>query len=659
MPQPIDMKRFEQLKAAGDLPSPRGVAIAIIRLAQSPDVSVAELARVIKADPAFVGRLVKAANGLVSVNGRSVVSVQDALMVLGLPAVRTLALGFSLLSNYRKGACEAFDYARFWSSSLLMALSMQALAQRVRVVAADEAFSLGLLARVGELAMATLYPADFGRLLGQIAARPELRQMDLEQAAFAMTHSELGAAMLLDWGLPIPLVEPVRFYEMPEAVGYAEGSREAGIIQCLVLSRAIAQLCLAPESEQARLMGPMLRLASRLGLPHGDFVALCERIGRDWGEWGKLLQLDTQRAPSFAGLSAEEQLPLPGDAHAAPDAPSAESTDQSASVDPASADGPMRVLVVGANAMERALIREALGAGEFLVVDEDDCSLAIERTIDIQPQLLLVDWTGEHCGAELIQALRATRFGQSLYLIALLDSEKDSLLQEAAAVGVDDFLVRPLYRRSLALRLRSGRRTMTLQRELEREREELRHFAAELAISNRRLQEAAMTDSLTGIPNRRYAIERMQMEWSSCARHNRPLSVMIVDLDGFKEVNDAHGHDVGDMALRQMADALRGVLRAQDVICRTGGDEFLVICPDSDLRAALSCGERLRAAAQGLAIETGGPLLNLSVSVGVATREGSTASMEALIKLADRSAFLAKGRGRNCVVASQARNLSS
>jgi response regulator receiver modulated diguanylate cyclase len=104
MPQPIDMKRYAQLKTAGELPSPRGVAIAIIRLTQASDVSLAEIGRVIKGDPAFVGRLIKAANGLVAENRRAVVSVQEALMVLGLPAVRTLALGFSLLSAYRKGA---------------------------------------------------------------------------------------------------------------------------------------------------------------------------------------------------------------------------------------------------------------------------------------------------------------------------------------------------------------------------------------------------------------------------------------------------------------------------------------------------------------------------------------------------------------------------
>lgn len=285
MPQPIDMKRFAQLKNAGDLPSPRGVALAIIRLTQSSDVSLAELGRVIKGDPAFVGRLIKTANGMVADGRRAVVSVQDALMVLGLPAVRSLALGFSLLSNYRKGACKGFDYEQFWSSSLLMALAMQTLAQRVRVVAPDEAFSLGLLGRIGELALATLYPEAFGRLLGELQRSPGLQQAALEDQAFAMNHRELGAAMLADWGIPEALVQPVRFYEQPELAGFAEQSREEGLVQCLVLARAIARFSMVPEQEHASLLPPMLRLSSRLGFARADFVSLCERIGRTWREW--------------------------------------------------------------------------------------------------------------------------------------------------------------------------------------------------------------------------------------------------------------------------------------------------------------------------------------------------------------------------------------
>ena len=663
MPQPIDMKRFEQLKAVGELPSPRGAAIAIIRLAQSADVSMGELARVIKGDPAFVGRLIKAANGVVGENGRSVVSVQDALMVLGLPAVRAMALGFSLLSSYRKGSCEAFDYARFWTSSVLMALSMQALARRLRMIPADDAFSVGLLARIGELALATMYPADFALVLRKVAAAPAARQLDLEHEAFAMTHCELGAAMLSDWGIPALLFDPVRFFEIPECADFVEGTREAGLMQCLVLSRAIAQLCLAPESEHGRLIVPMLRLSSRLGVARGDFVTLCERVGRDWGEWAKLLQLNGGRVPTFAALVVEEEAVSAalaaegasqqgGDATSTPLPPAP----LAGVAQEAPADEPMRLLIVGTTDAERVLIREALEPSAFIVLEEPDCSLAIDRVIDLQPQLMVVDWGCKQCGEVLVRALRSARFGRSLYLLALLDSEDEALLLEATAAGVDDVLVRPLQRNVVTVRFRAGRRTVGLQRQLEHEREELRHFAAELSISNRRLTDAAMTDPLTGLPNRRYAIDRMEMEWAACARHDRPLAVMVVDLDDFKDVNDLHGHDVGDMVLRQLADALRNVLRAQDVICRMGGDEFLVICPDSDLPAAIACAERLRAAADELMVETGGTGLHVSVSVGVATRDASISSMAELVKLADRAAFLAKGRGRNCVVTSQFRS---
>lgn len=102
------MKRFAQIKSAGELPSPRGVALAVIRMTQSSTVSLADLGRTIKADPALVGRLIKAANGMFHEGRRPIVSVQEALMVLGLPAVRGLALGFSLLSSYRKGRLQGF-----------------------------------------------------------------------------------------------------------------------------------------------------------------------------------------------------------------------------------------------------------------------------------------------------------------------------------------------------------------------------------------------------------------------------------------------------------------------------------------------------------------------------------------------------------------------
>ncbi|WP_415258055.1 diguanylate cyclase [Thauera phenylacetica] len=636
MPQPIDMKRYAQLKAAGDLPSPRGVALAIIRLTQAPDVSLAELGRVIKGDPAFVGRLIKAANGLVAENRRAIVSVQEALMVLGLPAVRTLALGFSLLSTYRKGTCQGFDYPRFWSSALLMAISMQALTQRVRVVAPDEAFSLGLLARVGELSLATLYPEAFSRLLAELKRDHGLQQVVLEDQAFAMNHRELGAAMLADWGVPDALVQPVRFHEQPELAGYGEESREAGIVQCLVLARAVAQLCLAPEPEHVRLMAPMLRLAGRLGLGRGEFVSLCERVGRDWAEWGKLLQIRTEDAPRFVevGNAAAEAAGEPARVAAEGDGPQ-----------------PMRALVVAGARDDRELLRkefEAAGVAAFVTAGAD---AALEAALDIQPQLVVADWSDE--GERVVRGLRDMRLGRGVYVICMLDDEDEAPVLAASSAGADDFLVRPLQRAALTVRLRACLRMLVLQQELEHEREELRNFAAELSISNRRLQEAALTDPLTGLPNRRQAIEAMQAEWATATRHSRAFSVMIVDLDGFKAINDTHGHDVGDMALRQAAETLRGALRTQDLICRTGGDEFLVLCPDTDLRAAMLVAERLRVAVEARPVETGGPRIFLTASLGVAMRVPDMDNVDALIKCADDGVYRAKQRGRNCLSALQ------
>lgn len=651
MSPPIELNRFAQLKATGDLPSPRGVALAVIRLTQDPDVSVSELARVIKGDPAFVGRLVKAANGLVGRQRRAVVSVNDALMVLGLPAVRSMALGFSLLSNYRKGSCPGFDYDRFWSSSLLMALSMQMLVQRLRVGAADEAFSVGLLARIGELALAAVYPVEFSRLLREVQHAPDLRLLDLEQKVLAMTHRQLGAAMLADWGLPPVFTEPVCFFEQPDKAAFAQESRESSLMQCLILARAIAEICLAAEEEQAALMGMVLKLALRLGYTRESFVETCITIAQQWVEWGQLLHLKTARPPAFSELGLEREPVV-----ASRDEMSAAEAKNESLLEPVPGviTSGLRILVAVDDPRDRDLLRSSLVEAGHQVFETVGAALLLEQVLEVQPHLMVLDCSvpGGECAA-LIRSLRATRIGRSVYLLLLTPADDESVSIGLFESGADDFVGKPVNPKMLMARLQAGQRVVRLQQELERDREEVRHFAAELAISNRRLQEAALTDALTGFPNRRYAIDRVQQEWTASTRNRRPLSCMVIDLDGFKSINDSHGHDVGDMVLRQVADALRGAVRGQDVICRTGGDEFLVICPETELAAARICAERLRVAVNKLAIETGGPLLALTISVGVAVRDESMADLDALIKSADRSAYLAKREGRNRVASIQ------
>ena len=167
------MSQVEQLKISGQLPSPRGVALAVLELSRRENATLGEIARVVQTDPALSGRLIKLANTATRIS-RPVVSVQEAVVRQGMNTVRQLALGFSLLDQYRSGACKAFDYQAYWSHSLLMGLAMQALGERVRVAAADELFVCGLLAQVGQLALATAYPDEYNILLTERLANATL-----------------------------------------------------------------------------------------------------------------------------------------------------------------------------------------------------------------------------------------------------------------------------------------------------------------------------------------------------------------------------------------------------------------------------------------------------------------------------------------------------
>jgi HD-like signal output (HDOD) protein/DNA-binding NarL/FixJ family response regulator len=489
---PIDISKFEQLKASGDLPSPRGVAMTIVRMTQQDDVALQELARVIKSDPAFVGRLVKAANGILAHTRRPIASVQDALMVLGLPAVRTMALGFSLLSHYREGACQEFDYERYWCASVLTALGMQQIAMRNRCAAPDETFCLGLLCRVGELALATIYPNEYGAAVAEHRQFPEIALPDLEQRAFAMDHRELTAVMLTDWGLPKIFTEAAYYAEQPERSTFAESSREYALTHSLVLAEAIADVCLGTELERPRLMPRVLQLASRIGLDEEPTVALCNTVAADWVEWGKLLQLPAGQMPPFSEIVLAAGEAAKAAEAGQPVAPFAAPAKPGTRVRAASM-AELRILIVDDDASIRAVLRGVLEAAGHRVFEAPNGRVGMEMAFEVQPQLMIVDWVmPEMDGMEVTRALRMTKIGRTIYILLLTSLEDDERLIEAFESGVDDFVAKPVKPRVLAARLRAGQRVVRLQQEIEKEREEIRHFAAELAVTNRRLQEVAL-----------------------------------------------------------------------------------------------------------------------------------------------------------------------
>lgn len=649
MPPKIDISQFEQLKASGDLPSPKGAALAIIRLTRKDDLSLAELARVIKTDPAFVGRLVKAANSVSVATRRPVASVQEALMVIGLPSVRNMALGFSLLSNFRGGRCEHFDYDRFWSSSLVMAITCQSMAKRLRNVPADEMFCIGLLARIGELALATLFPGQYSEVLVQGRAIDTGGLVELERDAFAMTHRELSAVMLADWGIPKLYHEPVFHFEAPADAPFSDDSREASVLRILGLAQAIAQVCLTDPAARPALTEALYVLGERLELDEDAVNALVEAIVKEWKDWGRVLQIATQDVPPL-GQNPRVDPNLRADAAGRTIIkPRAEQP-----LVPSRSGMSMRVVVVESDSKVRETLRGVLERAGHTVFESDDGRHGMELALEVQPQMMLVDANMPGLGGvELTRSLRQTRIGRSIYILLLTTQEDDERLIEAFENGVDDFVTKPIRSRVLAARLRAGHRVIRLQQEVERDREEIRRFAAELAVTNRRLQEVALTDQLTGFRNRRYVIDRIAQEWSASARTHRPLSCMVIDIDEFKQINDTYGHDAGDAVLRQASNAIKHALRAQDVVARTGGDEFLVLCPDTDLPAALQCAERLRQAVHATQVTVDEVRLRVSISVGVAQRDTAMVDADAMVKRADQGAYVAKAQGRNQVATVQ------
>jgi diguanylate cyclase (GGDEF)-like protein len=275
---------------------------------------------------------------------------------------------------------------------------------------------------------------------------------------------------------------------------------------------------------------------------------------------------------------------------------------------------------------------------------------------------MLVDLqSGGMDGIELTDSLRQFKVGRGIYILLLTGTnllsgaDDDEKLVQAFEAGVDDFLVMPIKPRVLAARLRAGQRVVRLHEDLAREQEETRRVSAELSATNQKLQAVGMTDMLTGCPNHRAAMDRIQQEWAMATRSLRPLACMAIEIDDFKMVNDIHGHEAGDTVLRLVASALKEEMRAQDVLARTGGDEFMVICPDTTLEAALACAERMRAVIETLPIVSAAEKLRGSVSIGVAVRDAATTDPEALIRLADQSVYLAKRR-RNTVATVQSRS---
>jgi diguanylate cyclase (GGDEF)-like protein len=172
----------------------------------------------------------------------------------------------------------------------------------------------------------------------------------------------------------------------------------------------------------------------------------------------------------------------------------------------------------------------------------------------------------------------------------------------------------------------------------------------DLVRNAEQLERLATIDSMTGLYNRRHFLDQADAEWSRFQRHQRPLSMLMIDIDHFKQVNDRYGHAVGDETLIAVAQACAGGKRQSDIVGRLGGEEFAILLPETELAQAAIVADRLRAAIAGQVVTAHKVQFKVTASIGIAAASVSMSGIDALMRAADQALYQAKAKGRNCVV---------
>jgi two-component system cell cycle response regulator len=289
----------------------------------------------------------------------------------------------------------------------------------------------------------------------------------------------------------------------------------------------------------------------------------------------------------------------------------------------------MKILIAEDERVSRLYLADALQdwGYEVVAVADGDSACEILRRPDA-PMLAIIDWSMPGMdGVDVCRVIRDTVKDRYVYLIILTSRSETRDIVEAMNAGADDFIRKPFDLDEMRVRVRAGRRVAELEREL---------------------RMTAARDALTGLYNRGAIFDILRKEMARQEREGMPLSLMLADLDHFKQVNDRYGHLAGDAVLREVAQRISAVLRPYDALGRYGGEELLVVLPACNARGAAEAAERIResVAASAIATEEGSIAASISIGVVVAAA-GKAWSCNDLIRTADNALYRAKENGRN------------
>ncbi len=297
----------------------------------------------------------------------------------------------------------------------------------------------------------------------------------------------------------------------------------------------------------------------------------------------------------------------------------------------------VQVLVADDSAVYRKLVEQAFSETDYSIRFARSGQEAIELFSKHEFSLVITDWMmPDLTGIEVCQRIRENSKGTYTYIILLTSiSEKENVVKGLAA-GADDYLTKPFDPEELLARTGVGRRIVDLHRQIE--------------TKNRLLEELALTDSLTGVPNRRAIEEWGARQLSGAARHGFPFWVVMADLDDFKRVNDSAGHEAGNAVLKRFAEILKSNSRRSDICGRIGGEEFLFVLTHAERSNVEVLIEHIRKQFGEEEFSFGGRSIKVTASFGVSGFRGKIApEFSHLVHQADVALYKAKNRGRNRV----------
>jgi two-component system cell cycle response regulator len=481
---------FEAIfKKADKLPTLPGIAIKILETVKKEDVNVREVAEVLSSDPPLSAKVLKTVNSPYFGVNRTITSVSHAVSLLGIDAVKTLALSFSLVGNFKGRKKDEFNYSAFWKHSLTSAVVSRLVAQEILPASAEDLFFLGLLSDIGTLAINRVMPEQYSLVLKE-KDNASCSLYEAETRTLGFSHAEIGAELIKRWGLPDYFYLSIGHHHRPEKMGEAD--------------------------PKFSIMTKILHVAAT---------------------FGDLLDLP-DRAISLRAL--EDSL---GD------------------------------LVPGKT-----------------INPEDLAKKVYAKRSEIFP-IFEIKCDDENDYAYIVDEARKE----------LIELSSEFITKTAANKQEIEVLKRQVVR-----------------------------------------------DGLTGLYNFQAFQDMIEKEFYRAKRYGLPLSLLLIDIDNFKKVNDTYGHQAGDEVLRNVARRLNASLRKSDSAARYGGEEFAIVLTETALEGALPVAERLRTSVCATAIAYDKHQIPVTVSIGVASLTADfDGSKVELINRADGALYEAKNTGKN------------